>query len=219
MNKAIEAAKPGVKAKHLVKVWVELDKAMSGISQSVDFVCRYVWDSYGTRIFELYSNDRADDKEDLQQIFWMAVAKHIPKLDERGDLFYHLGQRGFWAVGAHIRRREAMSTLLSLDAPRHREGEDGDATLGDSICDLQADVEGMVVHQLGSQQQVDIILGLDLAPTAQRALDAILSGDAGDPLELGFNKKLSETLGVSPQRASQAMASIRKAVTEGEVAA
>jgi hypothetical protein len=217
VNKAIKEAKPGIKAKHVIKVWIELDKAMNGVASSIDFVCQYVWDNYGTRIFDLYSADRADDKDDLQQIFWMTVAKHIPKLDERGDLFYHLGQRGFWAVGAHIRRKESMVRLLSLDAPRRQADGDGDATIADSLRDPAVDVEGIVVNQLGSGQQVSMILNLQLAPIAERALDAIMSGQAGDPSEIGFNKKLAAELGVSPQRASQAMQSLRSAVIEGGV--
>lgn len=217
MNRAIEKAKG--KAKHPIKVWMELDQAMNGRSHSADFICRYVWEQYGARICELYSNDRADSKDDLRQIFWMAVARHIPKLNEKGDLLYHLGQRGFWAVGAHIRRKEAMSRLLSLDAPRGSQNEEGDTTILDSLPDHRTDVEGLVVHQLGSSQQVDMILNLRLAPIAQRALDAIMSGQAGEPTEVGFNKSLAKALGVSPQRASQAMNSLRSAVVEGGVQA
>lgn len=203
--------------KHSVKVNAELEQAKTGHSSAVDYICRYVWDQYGKRIWDLFSNDSADDKDDLQQIYWMAVVKHLPKLDERGDPVYHLGQRGFWAVGAHIRRKEAMSKLLSLDAPRHRDGEDKDMTLGDSLRDPIADVEGIVVNQLGGNQQVDMILDLKLAPTAKRALGAIMAGKAGDPREKGFNKNLAGALGVSEQRASQAMQSLRKAVVESGV--
>src|SRR5882672_5078166 len=81
--------------KHPAKVVAELERAKTGHSGAADFICRYVWETYGGRIFGLFSNDVADDRDDLQQIFWLAVAGHLPKLDHRGDPVYHLGQRGF----------------------------------------------------------------------------------------------------------------------------
>lgn len=190
----------------------ELGRAKEGCSSATDFICRYVWELYGYRIRKLFSNDTIDDGDDLQQIFWIAVVAHIPKLDHRGDQIYHLGQRGFWRVGSYIRRKKAMDRILSLDAPY---GEDEGMTLGQRHADPSSDTEGIVLRQLGGEQQVDMILNLELAPIAQRALDAIMSGEAGDPDEIGFNKNLAAVLKVSPQRASQAMKSLRSAVTEG----
>lgn len=207
--------------KHPVKVEMELERAKAGSELSADFICRYVWEQFGKRIWGLFSNDTADDRDDLKQIYWMAVARALSIVDERGDPLYHLGQRGFWAVGAHIRRKEAMQRLLSLDAPKFNAelGEDSEITIGDALHDPNpySDVEGIVVNQLGSRQQVSMILNLELAPIAQRALDAIMSGQAGNPAEIGFNKNLAKQLGVSPQRASQAMQSLRSAVVEGGV--
>lgn len=197
--------------KHSVRVNSELERAKEGHSLAIDFMCRYVWDTYGRRIFSLFSNDVAEDRDDLQQIYWMAVVETIPKLDGRGDPVYHLGQRGFWRVGAHIRRKEAMGRLLSLDATISAD-EDESLTRGSKLEDERVDIEGLVVHQLGSAQQVEMILDIELAPIAQRALDAIMKGEAGDPSEIGFNKQLAGALGVSPQRASQAMQSLRQSV-------
>lgn len=196
--------------KHPLKVTNELDRAKVGSRVAADFICRYVWEQYGGKIINLFSNDSSEDRDDLQQIYWLAVAEQIPKLDERGDPIYHLGQRGFWRVGAHIRRKRAMVHLLSLDAAIV--DEDESRTRGAMLSDDRVDVEGIVVHQLGSQQQVEMILDIELAPIAQRALGAIMRGEAGDPAEIGFNKTLAKVLKVSPQRASQAMQSLRASV-------
>lgn len=192
-----------------VKVMNELEQAKKGVSSSMDFICRFVWEKYGYKISRLFSNDVAEDREDLQQIFWMAVAEHIPHLDDRGNPVWHLAVRGFWRVGAHIRRKEKMAGLLSLDAPINDEEET--SSRGARLRDDTVDVEGLIVQQLGDKQQVDFVLDLNLAPVARRALEAIMSGVA-DPTEMGFNKTLAQKIGVSPQRASQAMQLLRGSV-------
>lgn len=201
------------------KVMALLEEAKAGVSAAQDFICRHVWEKYGYKINGYFSSDSAEDRDDLQQIFWLAVAEAIPKLDNRGNPVWHLAVRGTWKVGAHIRRRDKIAKarqLVSLDAPA-KGAEEETWTTGSRLRDEKQDVESFVVQQLGSLQQVELIGELGFSPTAQRALEVILSGEAGDPTEIGFNKNLAAVLGVSPQRASQAMTAIRSTVEDAGV--
>jgi hypothetical protein len=200
------------------RMMATLELAKKGVESAKSEICAYVWERYGFKVSNLFSYDVAEDREDIRQIFWLAVVEHIPKLDHRGNPIWHLAVRGFWQVGAHVRRKRVMVGLLSLDAPIQNGQETTHTSRLEMLPDYTKDVEGIVIRQIGSKQQVELMSRLEMPPTARRAFDAILSGEAGDPSEIGFNKSLAAALEVSPQRASQAMQALRGSV-EAEVTA
>lgn len=176
----------------------------TGDSRSMGIVCEYVWNEFGVKkVSRLFSYDVAEDEDDIRQTFMLGVIKHIPKIDDRGNPLYHLSVRGWYAVTYLTRKAAPLAGQASLNV------EEGEIQIG-QLRDNAVGPEDLVVQQIGSRQQVQAILESDISPTARRACDAILSGAAGDPTELGFNKTLAKELGVSPQRSSQSIGKIRK---------
>jgi hypothetical protein len=191
-----------------------LERAKAGDQRAREDIVMYVWEKYGGKIAYLYSPDPADEREDLHQIFLMGVTDALAKVDHRGNPIWHLAVRGNWAVSRHIRTAKEKARERSLDYEAFEgEGETAVAQLRDE----SVDVEGLVLSQIGTGQQVSLIMGANLSPTARRAMEAILNDEAGDPVELGFNKRLADALEVSPQRASQAMESLRKGVDKAGI--
>lgn len=189
--------------------------AKDGDTASIAKVATYVWERFGGRISKLYSPDKADDWEDLRQVFWQAVIEHIPKIDHRGSPYWHLSQRGYWRVGAYIRHKKAVADraqVLSLDALRQNSADEDGLALHERVPDHNVDVEGVVTRQIGAVQEVLVAEGAPMPPVARRAFEALLTDDDLDPGEQGFNKRLAKKLGVSPQRASQAMSILRRSI-------
>lgn len=186
-----------------------LERAKRGDLVAREEITFYVWEKYGKRaVRKFFSGDLSEDRDDLQQVFHLGVAEAFAKVDHRGDPIYHLGMRGWWKVGAHVREARAFYRERSMDVPLYEgEGE----TAKDRLPDL-IDLEAVVISQVGTEQQVVLCQDAELGPTARRAMEAILNDEAGDPTEIGFNKRLASALGVSQQRGTQAMQALRRGV-------
>lgn len=182
-----------------------LERAKQGDEAAHAEVALYTFNKYRHRIGKLYSLDPAICKEDLEMTFFEAIMKMIPRLDHRGNPFYRAGQQGWWAVASELR---TIKQMLDRRAVLTRTADDADWL--DRLEDrLEPDFREGVVTRLQSASVVKAITSSSLKAPAQRALAFIYSGKVGEPGELGFNKKLAEAMGCSPQRVSQIMNELR----------
>lgn len=136
----------------------------------------------------------------------------VPIVDQRGNPLYHIGQRGMWAVQSEL--RQIRRQLKGRAFIRHETTVDGDQLTDwtERVTDRTAGDFREVVHDTtDAQEQVHIVANTSLAPRTRQALSLIMSGAAGDPTESGFNLRLAQVMGVSPQRASQVMADLEAA--------
>lgn len=188
------------------RMLARLERAKQGDEAAHAEVALYCFNKYKNRIGRIYSLDPAISKEDLEATFFEAIMKMVPKLDHRGNPFYRAGQQGWWAVASELR---AIKGMLDRRASVARAGE-GDMDWLERLEDrLQPDFREGVVTQMQSASVIKAITGSSLKGPAQRALALIYSGDVGSPDELGFNKRLAEHMGCSPQRVSQIMNELR----------
>lgn len=186
-----------------------LRQAQAGDEDAHREVALYVFNRFKDRLRRLYSLDPSVSQEDLEMTFFEAIMRHVPLADGRGDDFYHLGQRGFWAAQSEIRAVKAMvSRRVFL-----RETPD-DMTFEEQIGEDRTAVPACdIVHeQLGAAQTVRVISTAPLRGRAREAIDRILTDQTLNPAEPGFNKALARRMGVSPQRASQILAQVRAEV-------
>lgn len=180
-----------------------LPLAQAGDESAIGRIAVYCLDKYRYRIAKLYSLDPAISREDLEMTFFEAIIRAIPKLDHRGNPFYAAGQFGVWAVGSELRTIKAMLTRRGAQP----QPVDGETDWLERLADrLEPDFREIVVSRHESTRLVRIIAKADLKPHVRKALQIIYEGKAGDPDELGFNKRLAAEMEVSPQRASQIMA-------------
>lgn len=168
-------------------------------------VVGYVFDRWLGRVARFYHEDPALGKDDIQSDFYEGIWHGVDRADERGNPLYHLGQRGVWHV---------QSTIRATRRARH-----GGETQGYSMVSLEGGEEGMqvasdedlceVIVSSGSARQrvLRVIAHAQLGDTPRRLLALMLEHD---PTEKGFNQRAGQMLGVSAQRASQAMAEIRR---------
>lgn len=186
-------------------------EAKAGSERAAADLITYAWNEWGVHMCRfLFSYDIAEDEDDLRQIFMLGAFQAIPHLDERGDPMHHLAKRGWWAVRSNNRRGLKWRDTKSLDV---EEGPDQVS----SVPDTQEDMEEIVIRQMGAMQTAHAIRDLPMAPIGERIIDAVLEGKAGDPTEIGFGRRLSAAINVSPQRASQGMNTIRKAVEKAGI--
>lgn len=182
--------------------------AQNGDHDAQGQVAIYCFKKYQYRLNQVYSKDPAISKDDIESTFFEAIYKAVPGADGRGDDFYHIGQRGVWAVLSEIRAIRGLMkrrTLLPQD-------EEANPIL--QLRDLEAEFEvDRVVNVLDAVDRVHILARADLRSRERQALEALVGGMAGDPDEPGFNQRLAGAIGVSPQRASQLMASLREKLT------
>lgn len=155
---------------------------------------------YSYLVTRLYSADPVLSREDIHSYFLEGVIGGIPKVSmEIGDPLFHLAQRGVW---------KAKSAVDS--AKKYRRTEDlNDPEFGDAGADrTQEDPADIVVQRHFARHVTRVLSMAGLEGNEKRAFLLILTGDLGDPCEMGWNKKLARALRVSPQRASQITAKL-----------
>lgn len=160
-------------------------------------VAVYLHDKWLYRARNLFCTDPMQTKEDLHQTFFMGILEGIEKDKGLGDSLYFVGQHAFWRVGSSIRASNIRRRRLVPEDPT----DIGEFRIRDRTEDLAYEVINRV-----SAEQTAIALRPTLTGRAREAFDLLLS-DQGD--EIGRNKRLAESMGVSEQRASQIMATVR----------
>lgn len=194
-----------------------LERAKKGDEAAHAEVALYCFNKYKHRIARLYSLDPATDMEDLELTFFEAIMKVIPKLDHRGNPFYHAGQHGWWAVASELRRMKALINNRGQLRPNPENDTDWLERLENR---LEPDFRDSVVTRLVARDSVKVVTGAKLKPPAMKALALIFLDQVGytneegrwislSPGDLGFNKYLAEQMECSPQRVSQLMNEIR----------
>ena len=114
---------------------------------------------------------RLYDTDDLLQSAFLALSDAVQKFDpERGDfttLFHYYCRRHFAEVaGIRSSKPRPEVSALSLDMPL---GEDGDASLSDTLADPAADFEQDLIEHTAAQEDCAAILAeIDKLPDAQR---------------------------------------------------
>jgi hypothetical protein len=189
-------------------------KAQDGDAEAQRAVALHCFAKYVARVTRLWHKlqDPAVSLDDAQMTFFEGCMRAVLIIDDRGDPLYHVGQRGIWALQSEIR---VMRREMSERARYHvRQGEDGQLENPvDLVQDERAsEAYGRVEDQMLALERVHLITTAPLKPRARQAVDIIMKGAAGDPMESGFNKRLADEMGVSPQRASQIVQEIRSQV-------
>lgn len=194
---------------HEVEMRRLLALAKAGDEDAHRQVALYVFNKYKYRLDRAFSTDPAVSREDLETTFYEGIHRHVPLADGRGCDFYHLGQRGVWAVKSEVRAIEATMRQRSLVHHTNDEGETLDQV--EQIPDPGAhEFCDVVVERMMAEDRVHVLANTSLKSREREAMEVILSGRAGDPNEIGFNKRLAAAMGVSPQRASQLTEALRK---------
>lgn len=186
--------------------------AQAGDDEAKRQVALHVYDRYSYRIQRLYTLDPAISHEDMLATFFEGILRAIPELDARGNPLYFAGQRGVWAVQSEVRAVAATMERRSLRGFDDHQ-EDG-LSLSERIADrCEPELSDMVISTMEADDAVRIVTGVALSARARQAARLVLDG-AVDPDEPGFNRSLARTMGVSPQRASQVVAELRKAASD-----
>lgn len=187
-----------------------LTQAQAGDEDAISEVAIYVFNKYRGRIVQLARQalDPAIALEDMEMTFFEAIMGFVPKADGRGDDFYHIGQRGVWAVQSELRtaqrqtRQRAWARTVMEETGREPEYE--------RVQDrCEPDFREIVHGRVDGEELVRVIANAPMSARAAEAVDIILR-EGLDPTEQGFNKDLAGRLGVSPQRTSQIMAGLRE---------
>lgn len=182
-------------------------RAQGGDEDAHREVAVFCFNKYRHRLKKLYDPiDPAIGMEDLEMTFFEGIMQAVLIADHRGDPLYHIGQRGFWNVQSEIR---AVKRVMARRQHLVREHET-DLDPLDQVPDDTGDFREIVHDQLEACGMVTIIANADLKDRTRQAAGLIMSGRCGDPRENGFNQRLARQLEVSPQRASQIMADLRK---------
>lgn len=192
--------------------WMDrlLCKAQQGDEEAKRRYSIVVYEHYEGRIKRIFSKDPSIDLDDLRSTFYLGILKAIPKLDGRGSDLYHAGQRGMWAVQSEIKAVQRTMRQRAMHVSWDEPTADG-LSLAERYQDREVEtVQEHAIEALSNEETVKIFADVDLKPRERQAIEAILSGEAGDPREGGFNKRLAAAMDVCPQRASQVMASMRK---------
>jgi hypothetical protein len=186
------------------RVTAMLPAAHQGDETAVYEVAMYVFKRWKSRIRKFYTLDPAYDREDLEDVFMHGILAALPLgVHTRPNPLWHLSERGYWAVGSFIRSIRQRPHMVHED-------EDTREVLVEQVED-PVDYREIVVSRSAAQERVvHILANSSLRDKPRLAVEAILSGEVGDPTELGFNKNLAEYLKVSPQRASQIMAEVER---------
>lgn len=185
----------------------KLRAAQAGDEDAQREVAVWVWENYQARIYNLYSKDPAFSKDDLQQVFFLGIAKAVMKAK------LHLGNP--FEYIAWVGRNNVLS-LIRANKARF------DEALDESLHGSCGDFSDIVVERVFAKQAVEVLATVKLTPSAKRMTKILISGAIGDPSEAGFNRRVAKEMDITPQRASQVMASIRKSVEttmEGDKAA
>lgn len=211
----VEHEETSVAGPHPRRMRDALARAKKGDHQARTEVANYCWERYKHRIQRFYSADPAVSMDDLMVTFWEGIYGHVPLADGRGCDFYHIGQRGVWAVQSEVRQiKSQMRQRQAIDWKKMVGGmEDSPLNGIENVQDPTAEFADVLVSRLYADERVKVLTNASLKPRSREALDLMLSGELGDPTEDGFNQRLAQALGVSPQRASQLVKSIRESVT------
>lgn len=186
-----------------------LQRARKGDAGAEKAVAVHCYDHFLPRLRRLASKnaDVAMSLEDMEQAFFEGCWRAVLVADDRGDPLYHIGQRGIWAVQSLMRSvRRVTRAQAGVWAGMNDERRDPVANAPDPRA---PDAFSRVEDALVARQRVHVLVTAPLKPRLRQAVDAILSGAAGDPDEIGFNARLAVAMGVSPQRTSQVMAELR----------
>lgn len=186
-----------------------LKQAQAGDEEATSDVALYVFNKYRSRIVQLarQSLDPAITLEDMEASFFIAILEAVQIADGRGCDFYHIGQRGVWAVQTELRVLQRQMSCRTLhpdwaDVPEYERVVDRCA---EDFCEV-------VERRVDGELMVEIIANTTLSGPCRQAIDVIVR-EGLDPNELGFNKTLAGHMGVSPQRTSQILKDVREALT------
>jgi hypothetical protein len=162
---------------------------------------------YGWMLAKLYSGDPMLSREDIHSEFLEGIIGGIPKVKmEVGDPLFHLAQRGLWKAKAAV---ESARRYQKLERHGNYYDEDG-LSVEDVWTDrTQQDPADIVVQRNFARHVTKVISMAGLGENERRGLVLILSGELGDPCEMGWNKRLADALKVSAQRASQITAKLQ----------
>lgn len=188
----------------------QLWRAQQGDGEAYRQVAMYCFQAYHGKLTHFYSKDPAISFEDLESTFFMGIWDAVAKADTRGNPLYFIGQCGMWKVQSEVRsmrRRMAMVSQFTHVATAGTIDEDENTV---EPMDTEPDFREIVVSRLDDERVVRIIANANLRDRQREAMDIILSGEAGDPSEPGFNKRLAQQMDICPQRASQLTADLRR---------
>lgn len=180
-----------------------LKQAQAGNEDAARQVALYCFEKYKYRLNKLYSRDPAISLEDMEMTFYEGIQDFVLKADGRGDDFYHIGQRGIWLVMSELR---AVHRVMERRAYPQVWDDGEEAEFTDRHMDRTTeDFREHVISVLDAGATVSVIARARLKTRTREALELILSGEVGEPDEIGFNKRLAGRMGISPQRSSQIM--------------
>lgn len=186
--------------------------AKDGSEQAAAELLAWEWSQWARRVCSLYTHDGAYDRDDLQGLFYEHALRAIPDaVMGRGSAARFIGQRAYWRVSSEVRAAnkhfaEGRRALQGADLSEMTEL--GAGAVPDGTDELVARIDaGQTVHVMLSMN-LD-----DQHPAAARALHVMARSDR-DPREPGYGRWLAGLLGVSPQRVSQLIATIRARAEE-----
>ncbi len=193
-------------------------RAQQGNEQARGEVAMYCYNTYKGRLTSFFSRDPACSQEDLEATFFLGIWDAVMKADTRGNPLYFIGQCGIWRVQSEVRTiRRRMAGISHFTHIADGTTQDDESVI--EPVDPAPDFREIVVSRLDDQRVVHIIANANLRDRQREALDIILAGEAGDPSEPGFNKRLAAKMGVCEQRASQLTGDLRRAYKTSEQAA
>lgn len=188
-----------------------LARAQAGDEDAHRQVAVYCFERYRSRLRRFQALDPAIAPEDMEMTFFEAIMKAVPHADGRGDDFYHIGQRGVWAVQSEMRAvRTMMANRAFLTGRPRMDGDEVRDPL-DIADPLVLDTLEVVMDYDEATTCMRIVCDAPLKPRARQALGLIIEDPELNPVEPGFNKTLAEKMGVSQQRASQVVQELEEA--------
>lgn len=191
-------------------------RAQKGDADARRAVALYVFERYKGRVKRLYNQDPAVSLEDMEHTFFEGIWEYTPKADRRGDPLYHIGQRGYWRVQSEVRSAHALmkqrtKALVGAHGWDERMWGEGDGI--DQHPDPAEDFSEVLFRNDEARQRLQLIFDAPISLRAREAVERALAGQAGDPSEPGFNQRLAQAMGLSPQRISQLFNELREAAS------
>ena len=177
----------------------KLCSAQLGDEDAQREVAVYVWTNFKSRIRDLYSKDPSLCKDDLEQVFFLGISKAVMRAKPwLGNPFEYI---------AWIGRNNVLSLIRASKATKNQPLEDF------HVADDKTDFSDVVIERMYAEHAVQVLATVDLTPAAKELARLLITGVVGDPTESGFNRRVAAEMKVTPQRASQVFATIRKALT------
>lgn len=186
-----------------------IPRAKQGDQSALAELVMFLDKRYSWMIAKLYSGDPMLSREDIHSEFLKGILGGVPIVSlEVGNPLFHLAQRGLWEAKSAVESAKKYQ-LLPQSHGRVQEGQREGEWDGDYLADrTQIDPADIVVQRHFAQHVTRVLSLADLSGNEKKAFLLILSGQLGDPCEMGWNKTLADALGVSPQRASQITAKL-----------